>query len=170
MIRYEVANLLQAGEDVVVHGVNARGAFGSGVAGAMAAAWPDARQSYVAAFAAGRIELGKVVWARLANGRVVGHAVTQPTYGRAGVHVSISALRSCMAEVAGAAAQGIPGVLPGFRSVAMPRIGAGLGGGDWREIESVIEQACSELDIVFYVLSPGELPGWRPQPPGSGGR
>ena len=45
--------------------------------------------------------------------------------------------------------------------MAMPKIGAGLGGGDWQEIESAIESACTDLDIAIYVLAPKEIPAWR---------
>ncbi len=39
-------------------------------------------------------------------------------------------------------------------SVHMPRIGAGLAGGDWREIEQIIldELAAHDLDITIYDL------------------
>lgn len=162
MIRYVVGNLLEASEDVVVHGVNVLGRFGKGVAGAMAEAWPEAKDSYLRAHTAGRLKLGTVVWADVGS-HIVGHAVTQPTIGRTGLHVSMSALTGCMGAIASAAVNGIPQtrLTSGFRSVAMPKIGAGLGGGDWQEIESAIESACTDLDIAIYVLAPKEIPAWR---------
>lgn len=166
MIRYVVGNLLEANEDVIVHGVNARGAFGSGVAGAMAAAWPGAKDSYLKAYSSGLVKLGSVIWAGVGGGKIVGHAVTQPTYGRTGVHLSMSALRACMGAVANAARDGISELAPqGFRSLAMPKIGAGLAGGDWREIEPVIEEILGGVEIAIYVLSPREVPPWRAEAP-----
>ncbi|MGY3581855.1 O-acetyl-ADP-ribose deacetylase (regulator of RNase III) [Bradyrhizobium sp. USDA 4341] len=165
-IRYVVGNLLEAREDVIVHGVNAIGRFGAGVAGAMATIWPGAKDSYLAAHASGRVKLGRVIWADVGD-RVIGHAVTQPTIGRTGLHVSREALVACMGEVGSASEQGIPGtrLTSGFQSVAMPRIGAGLGGGDWRQLEGAIEETfegiCPHLDVAIYVLAPQDVPSWR---------
>lgn len=165
MIRYVVGNLLEASEEVIVHGVNARGAFGSGVAGAMAAAWPEARESYLRAYSNGLVGLGRLIWAEVGGNRILAHAVTQPTYGRTGVHLSMPALKACMGALAAAAVVGT-GLAPnGFRSIAMPKIGAGLAGGDWREIEPVIEETLSDLDVAIYVLSPREIPAWRSEVP-----
>jgi O-acetyl-ADP-ribose deacetylase (regulator of RNase III) len=165
-IRYVVGNLLEAREDVIIHGVNALGRFGAGVAAAMAATWPAAKDSYLAAHAAGRVKLGRVIWADVGE-RMIGHAVTQPTIGRTGLHVSTEALTACMAEVAAASQTGIPGtrLTSGFRSIAMPRIGAGLGGGNWQQLETLIEEAIEgrqpDLDVAIYVLAPRDIPSWR---------
>jgi O-acetyl-ADP-ribose deacetylase (regulator of RNase III) len=36
--------------------------------------------------------------------------------------------------------------------VAMPKIGAGLGGGDWKIIEAIIESAFHDRDVYVYEL------------------
>ncbi|ULH15174.1 macro domain-containing protein [Deinococcus sp. KNUC1210] len=40
-------------------------------------------------------------------------------------------------------------------SVHMPRIGAGLAGGDWAQIEPILQQELSDLSVSVYDLPPG---------------
>ncbi len=167
MIVYSVTSLLETDAPVVLHGVNARGAFGSGVAGAMARAWPSARADYLKAHAEGRVRLGEVVWGA-AGGRTVGHMVTQMDYGRAPgrVYVDYGAVEGCLRRVARAAAEGIAGttVPEGFAAVSLPKVGAGLAGGDWRRIEEILERECGHLDVTVHVLTREEIPEWRRSP------
>jgi len=158
-LRYIEGNLL-AGEDrLILHGCNARGAFGSGFAGVLKKRHPAAHDAYMDAHRQGRLILGSVIWAE-SEGMAIGNCITQPTYGRDGKrHVSYEALRSCMRQVRVAADLGVPGTdfEEGFSRVAMPLIGADLGGGDWNVISRIVEEELSGLEAVVYVL-----PGRRP--------
>lgn len=58
--------------------------------------------------------------------------------------VRYSAIRSCLKEVANKAQEL-------KASVHMPRIGAGLGGGDWDIIEKIIEEELCEKNIEVFV-------------------
>jgi O-acetyl-ADP-ribose deacetylase (regulator of RNase III) len=40
----------------------------------------------------------------------------------------------------------------GFDRIAMPLIGASLGGGDWNIISEIIEKACSHVKPIVYHL------------------
>lgn len=156
---YVEGNLVISSERVILHGCNARGAFGSGFAGVVRKVHPAAYDAYMAAHAGGRLMLGSVVWADSA-GTAVGNCITQPTYGRDGRrHISYEALRSCMRQVRIAADEGIPGTdfEEGFSRVAMPLIGADLGGGEWSVISRIIADELQGLEAVVYVL-----PGRRP--------
>lgn len=158
-IRYVEGNLITAPERIIVHGCNALGAFASGFADVVRKAHPAAYRAYMSAHEGGRLLLGSVIWAE-SGGTVVGNCITQPTYGRDGRrHVSYDAVRSCMRQVQIAAETGIPGTAfeDGFSRVAMPLIGANLGGGDWSVISSAIAEELDGLDAVVYVL-----PGRRP--------
>lgn len=158
-LRYIEGNLL-AGEDrLILHGCNALGAFGSGFAGVLKKEHPAAYDAYMDAHREGRLILGSVIWAESA-GTAIGNCITQPTYGRDGKrHVSYEALRSCMRQVRFAADMGIPGTdfEEGFSRVAMPLIGADLGGGDWSVISRIVDEELAGLEAVVYVL-----PGRRP--------
>ena len=159
LIRYIEGDLLVSNETVIVHGCNAKGAFASGFAAAVRKGHPAAFEAYMASHRAGGLVLGSVVWARSGT-CVIGNCITQPTFGRDGRrHVSYDALRACMRMVNAAASDGIPGsqVSDGFDRVAMPLIGADLGGGDWSVISRILEEELCDVSASVYVL-----PGRRP--------
>jgi O-acetyl-ADP-ribose deacetylase (regulator of RNase III) len=155
-LRYVHGDLLEAPERVVAHGCNAKGVFALGVAGLVRRRWPEAFASYAEAHAEGRLVLGSVVWARSAVGKVVANCITQPTYGRTGLHVDYEAVRRCMEAIRHECRPG--GMAEGERSIAMPLIGAGLGGGDWRTIMGCIEAGLGSLEAVVYLVD-GRIPG-----------
>jgi len=152
-IEYVRGDLLSAGETVIAHGCNARGAFGSGFALAIRNKIPSSYAAYDKAYRSGGLKLGSVVWAEYPGG-LVANCITQPTYGRSGLHLDYNALRSCMAEINEAAKT------RAFDRVAMPLIGADRGGGDWTRISDIIEHELNDVRPVVYVL-----PGARFTPP-----
>lgn len=158
-LEYVDGNLISSNEGVMVHGCNSKGKFGKGFALAVKEASPVAHKVYDDAHKAGILILGSVVWAA-DGGRVFGHAITQPTYGKTGVHLSMPALEAALREVDVAAVMGIPGTRfkDGFDRVAMPMIGSGLGGGNWDEIEALIEKTIVNARPVVYRL-PANRPG-----------
>jgi O-acetyl-ADP-ribose deacetylase (regulator of RNase III) len=42
--------------------------------------------------------------------------------------------------------------------IGMPKIGAGLGGGDWSIISEIIEEELKDFNVIVYVLDPKEIP------------
>lgn len=83
------------------------------------------------------------VYAYAEHDKIILHCITQSSYGRSGIHVSYEAIRDCMAE--------INEKYPGER-VAMPQIGAGLGGGDWERISKIISETATNFQPVVYIL------------------
>ena len=79
------------------------------------------------------------------------HGNSTPTY-RA---VDYDALRRCLHNLAGAA--WFAGA-----TVHMPRIGCGLGGGDWETVSAIIEDEINRIPVYVY-----DLPGLT-TPPRSG--
>jgi len=164
-IEYVEGDLLASDEQVVIHGCNVRGAFDTGFAGVVRKRHPAALEAYMNHHRNGGLVLGSVVWAF--DGRLVGNALTQPTYGRTGLHLSYDALASCMRAVDDAARNGIPGTpfSGGFSRVSMPLIGSDRGGGDWDRIERIIGENLVSAKTVVYVL-----PGHRPSAADLGSR
>jgi O-acetyl-ADP-ribose deacetylase (regulator of RNase III) len=156
-IEYVEGDLIASTEEVVVHGCNIKGGFDTGFAGVVKKRHPRARDAYMTHHRNGGLILGSVIWAY--DGRLIGNALTQPTYGRGGQHVSYEALKSCMLAIEDAARFGVPGTpfAKGFSRVSMPLIGSDRGGGDWDEIERIIEETLKSVKTVVYVL-----PGHRP--------
>lgn len=78
---------------------------------------------------------------------IVINAITQDKYGYDGkVYASYDAITKVFTSINEAA----PGL--GIDMIAMPRIGAGLAGGDWTVISEIIENTSDNYQPVVYTL------------------
>lgn len=161
-------DLFDPGNRVVVHGCNARGGFGSGVAGQMARLHPEAKEAYLSEFNAGRVYPGRVIWVKTPT-RIIANAVTQLDYGREAVngrvYVDYDAVRTCFAKVNKALARTLdPGPTRDWfggetLEISMPRIGAGLAGGDWDRILGIAEEEFCDVNVTVWNYVPKPIPG-----------
>ena len=147
-IEYIKGDLFKTEIKYIVHGCNAQGVMGSGVAKIIREQYPEAydeyRKMYVSATDKGlsSLPLGDVIWAE-SNGKWIGNAITQKFYGRDGQrYVSYDAVARAMWE--------INKFCPG--PVAMPKVGTGLGGGDWNVIAAIIESELKDVKPYVYEL------------------
>jgi O-acetyl-ADP-ribose deacetylase (regulator of RNase III) len=132
---------------IVGHGCNCRGGYGSGVAGVIARLYPQARIAYIKKFKEEGWTPGEVQFVEVHPKRMIANMATQDTYGGAGDHVKYEAIEECFrtvletAECAGC-------------SVAIPKIGSGLAGGDWARIETIIrdELRYYQVNVECYTL------------------
>lgn len=133
-MRYIKGNLFEYSTDVplvIVHGCNAQGVMGSGVAKEFKTRYPSAYAQYKKDISAG-FRPGSVSWKFHSDDLFLASAITQEYYGKDGrQYVSYDAIEQCIRII--------------FRmlkntetEVIMPKIGAGLGGGDWAVIEDII--------------------------------
>lgn len=137
------AVLMGTGPHYFAHGANCYATMGAGVAAALAKAFPEvilADKRF--GLPLGEARLGKVSVAELSAGTAVFNLYTQ-LYG--GPNFSGEALASAMAELKAR----------GVREVTIPKIGAGIGGGDWTEISRILEDS----GVVCRVVC---LPGATP--------
>lgn len=133
MIEYRKGNLLDVTQGIIVHGCNAQGVMGSGVAKAVKDKYPGAYMYYKQAVNNSDAELGDVIWYQANEHLVIANAITQEYYGRDGKRYANYA----------AIARGFRLVFMrwgrfDYEAVYFPKIGAGLGGGDWNIIEQII--------------------------------
>lgn len=170
MITYMKGNLLDAKEKYIAHGCNAQGVMGKGVAKAIKDKYPRAFEDYRAYYedyiAKGNhtgLPLGLVIAVdtNIPNPgeRIVFNLITQKYYyGFLGLgvkvpdngepYVSYDAIASCFKNLN-------TYMLANSRhgaTVGIPKIGAGLGGGDWEIIAKIIERCAPDLDFVVYEL------------------
>ena len=149
-ITYLKGDLLNCKEQVFVHGCNAQGVMGSGVAKLVKKKYPDMYDAYCKVFIDGYIglHLGEITVSELHDGKFGINAITQKYYGRepGKVYVSYEAIQECFER--------INRWMDGHKmtDIAMPMIGAGLGGGDWNKIISIVERELIDKNIVVYVL------------------
>lgn len=160
-IIYKTGSILEASEPYIIHGCNAQGKMGSGVAKVLMDAYPDVRERYLAHHAAasranepflGTIHIGAT------EKHTVYNAITQEFYGYDGkLYVSYGAIELCMnaLDKAMATIEAKTGEKP---HVAMPLLGCGLAGGNWSVVSGIIERCSRHFQPVVYTLD-GVIPG-----------
>lgn len=159
-IEYRIGSLLDVPEGHIIHGCNAQGVMGSGVALAVKTKYPGAFKEYERHCDVENeyrlANLGTLShWVSPGTKLCVWNAITQERFGRSDIrYVSYDAVATCFGRVSTAIELagytlnpklgprskaymedliGIPKVLN------FPRIGAGLGGGNWNILEAIIE-------------------------------
>lgn len=154
-IEYIRGDLFTTDIEVIVHGCNAQGVMGSGVAKIIREKYPKAYERYRKDFEFNKgLKLGEIIAVPCgdrvndrANYKVIVNAITQEFYGRDGQrYVSYDAVADAMERIDRMSQ------IYGITEVAMPKIGAGYGGGDWNVIESIIESELKQVRVVVYEL------------------
>lgn len=154
-IEYVKGDLFSTPIKTIVHGCNAQGVMGSGVAKIVREKYPKAYERYQKEYEKNNsLELGSIVAVpcgdRLKdpeNYKIIINAITQDYYGRDGQrYVSYDAVAKSMSKI-----NRLYEVY-GIDEVAMPQIGAGLGGGDWKVIEAIIESELNNVKPYVFIL------------------
>lgn len=146
MIKYINGDLFDTDCDIIMHGVNCKGGFGSGVAATVRNLYPKARHYYLDKFDTEGWKLGEVQFVPQWNNKVIANCATQDNYlPRGECHVDYVAVSACMEKVLAFAKEN-------SYTIAMPKIGAGLAGGDWTIIEKVINSTIGDTEVKVYVL------------------
>ena len=136
-MRFTIGNLLHVTDGVIVHQVNCQGAFGAGLAKQIAAMYPTAKADYLEYIrlnGKGEQCLGTVCYSHVSSTLTIAHAFGQNYYGNAyktgKTYTDLSALVACLETVC----RDNPG-----NDVFIPyRIGCGLGGESWCNVEHAI--------------------------------
>lgn len=120
--------------DVIAHGV-----MGSGIAKQIKEVYPMAFEQYKKKFIQdGFLELGDIQVVGAGN-RIIINAMTQQNFEQGIRQVSYDAIVQCFEKMNDL----------GYDTIAMPMIGAGLGGGDWDIIETIINKTAKFNPVVF---------------------
>lgn len=128
---------------MVVHGCNAQGVMGSGVAAIVKNDFPAAFYEYRRKYDEEGLQLGEVIFSEVFPTRVIANAITQEFYGRdKKVYVDYAAIGRAFRTVKQFAMDN------GISIINYPMIGAGLGGGDWELISNIID---CELEGLTHV-------------------
>ena len=151
MIEYRKGNLLDVTSGVIAHGVNCQGVMGSGVAKAIREKYPDVYRKYQKdveswkeGFGATFGQLGRVQFIGVSQKLVVANCFTQDFFGTLKRHVDYEAVAKCFYE--------LNKRRDWYGQLNIPKIGAGLGGGDWSVIESIIKSEY-KADVIVWELA-----------------
>ncbi len=150
MIEYIEGNLLFTDCDIIAHGCNAQGVMGSGVAKQIKLRHPIAYQLYHKYCKVNKNIVGKILFCH-SNLKIIANCITQNYYGRDGKrYVDYIAVRECMRKLRTYC------FAAGRYEVAMPKIGAGLGMGDWEIIKEIIEEELKDIHVKVYIWNGDE--------------
>lgn len=148
MIRYVTGDATEpqaTGTRVIAHICNDVGAWGAGFVLAVSKKWDRPELFYRArAFLLGEVQLVDVE-----PGMWVANMIAQrgfPTLDRP-VAVDYEALEKCLYSLARWAQPGT--------SFHLPRIGCGIAGGSWDEVEPIIGRTLGAFDVTVYDLPKG---------------
>ena len=136
----------EANFDVIVHGCNCHSTMGAGIAPQIKAKYPEAYEADCKTTSGDITKLGTITHTVNTTPIVVNIYSQFDTKGRrqGKIDLDYDALRSGLQEVK---------VKFSGKRIGMPKIGAGLAGGDWDIIEGIIEEEMrgEYVTIVNYV-------------------
>lgn len=149
-INFVHGNFLESNISCIVHGCNAQGVMGSGVALQIREKFPDAHREYLQFLEREPEPLGKICITEINRGtnkKIIINAITQQFYGRDKKrYVSYDALDTCFAAIDEYAGQKY------IKDIAMPYIGCGLGGGKLGILMAIIDEHSVHYTPHLYSL------------------
>ena len=129
-------------EPALAHGCNCAGAMGRGIALEFRTRWPDMYEEYRQRCKLGTFNPGDIfVWT--ASDRLVFNLGTQRSWRTKASPQAIAESTAKMVEYSNR---------QGIRAIAMPRIGAGLGGLDWGQVRTMLDEVVPH-DVLVTVYS-----------------
>jgi len=146
MIEYKTGDILAEDAEALVNTVNCEGFMGRGIALQFKKAWPENFHAYAAACRRHEVQPGRLFvfeTGELANPRFIINFPTKRHWrGKSRIEDIEAGIEALVDEVRAR----------GIRSIAVPPLGAGLGGLDWAEVRLRIERAMGELPEVKVVV------------------
>lgn len=147
MIEYRKGDLLDVSSGVIIHGCNSHGVMGSGVALALKNKYPACFEIYRMSCDERKNDetlLGDSIIYVASDTLEIANMITQKDFGTQKRQVNY-----------GAVAEGFSILHDNYdldREFNFPKIGAGLGGGDWEVISEIIEYVCPSRKLICWEL------------------
>lgn len=163
MIHYVIGDATEPqgeGNKIIAHVCNNMGGWGRGFVLAISKKWKEPESMYRHWHSRGECPLGMTGFVPVQQGDqliMVANMVAQVGYGRNNTNLHRSdepdsippirydALRECLKQVAAEARRE-------DCTIHMPRIGCGLAGGKWEEVEPIIQETMNDIDVYVYDL------------------
>lgn len=147
MINYLIKDITSVETGIVVHGCNAQGTMGAGVARAIRDKWPVAYKEYLELCRKApkpQVLLGvsQIICVSEEPKLFVANCFTQLYYGRQGKYADTGAIASSLGQVYDFASSR-------QLTIYMPKIGCGLGGLDWdKDVKDIVESLALRYDPI----------------------
>jgi O-acetyl-ADP-ribose deacetylase (regulator of RNase III) len=149
MLRFTTGNLLDSSAEALVNTVNTVGVMGKGIALQFKQAFPQNFQMYRQACLNGTLQTGQLLVVKdhdlLTGERLIINLPTKRHWKLPSTYEYVeSGLVSLVAYLNANAVQ----------SMAMPALGCGNGGLDWKIVKPMIERHLAELEVSIWVYEP----------------
>jgi len=146
-IKGDLIKLAKKGSfDVIVHGCNCFNEMGAGLAKQIKKNFPEAYLADLETLEGDESKLGKYSYALWNDGPkelIIINAYTQYRYGGRRKNADNKAIKKVFKRIA----KKFPD-----KRIGIPRIGAGMAGGNWETIKAIIEKKTKDLDITVVIL------------------
>ena len=152
-IQTKTGNLLHVISGHIVHGCNAQGVMGSGVALGVKQTWPHVYETYRRVYETNGLILGNTYPVHATPNLIMWNAVTQNLYGTGNRLTNYEAVATCFEQVNTYLNNNNLNVPDIVKEVHIPLIGSARGGGKWRVIEAIIEET---MDFPVTLWLPDE--------------
>jgi O-acetyl-ADP-ribose deacetylase (regulator of RNase III) len=150
-IKIKLGDICSVNSGIIIHGCNAQGVMGSGVAKAIRLKYPQVFEDYKNFKNQFGLELGDCVPTQIIDKEsdvdvVIISAITQQFYGRDNRrYVDYDAVARVFEGIEDTAKYF------GHTEVHFPLIGCGLGGGKWSIISNIIEESAPNIDKYLWI-------------------
>ena len=134
--------------DLIVHGCNCFCTMGSGIAKGIKSEFPEVFDADRKTLKGSKEKLGTCSFAKIERegiNLIVVNGYTQFDYRGRGVKVDYDAVRSCMKWIK----ENFEG-----KRIGLPKIGAGLAGGNWKRISQIIDEELVGEDVTLVEYKP----------------
>ena len=148
MINYvigDATNPIGDGPKIIAHVVNSSGAWGRGFVVALSRRWEHLGMHYRKSIKQNGLALGSVDLVRVESDIWVANMMAQKGLRSRDnpIPLRLDALAECLATLKTKAWR---------HSVHMPRIGCGLGGSTWENVEPIVAHKLAGVDVYVYDL------------------
>lgn len=141
-------DILEVEKGVIIHGCNAQGVMGSGVAKQIKAKYPGAYLAYRKEWQSRKLKVGDTIWYEVNSELFIINAITQEYYGRPGPgeeqikYASVEGIQTALREtfklIQGTGLE---------KKIYIPKLGCGLGGLNWNdEVEPAVRKVIGEFE------------------------
>lgn len=149
MIEYKTGNILASDAEVLVNTVNCVGVMGRGIALQFKQAFPDNFHAYAAACSRGEVQPGRMFVQPVTSLVGTRYIVNFPTKRHWRGASRMEDIESGLVDLVRFIRE------QKVESIAIPPLGAGLGGLNWPEVRQRIQSALSEIgDVEIVVYEP----------------
>lgn len=128
--------------DAITHGCNCFCNWGAGLAVKMSKNFPGAFKADQSTIYGDKSKLGSYSYGQTKNGVII-NAYTQYRYGGGRNNADLEAIKKVFEKIN----EDFSG-----KVICIPKIGAGLAGGNWKEIKKVINSVTPDVEIAVYYL------------------